>query len=103
MVGQQDATAAEDFASSDQAPDRRHSRACADRLALLLPNTPWHPVAFFGALRAGLTLVHLSRVGCITHAGAQAGRQRCARSGGARRGTSCDGPCITRLVADILA
>jgi len=34
--------------------------ARGDRVALLLPNTPWHPVAFFGALRAGLTLVHLS-------------------------------------------
>ena len=31
-----------------------------DRVALLLPNTPWHPVALFGTLRAGLTVVHLS-------------------------------------------
>ena len=30
------------------------------RVALLLPNTPWHPVAFFGVLRAGGTVVHLS-------------------------------------------
>jgi long-chain acyl-CoA synthetase len=31
-----------------------------DRVALLLPNTPWHPVAFFGALKAGAVIVHLS-------------------------------------------
>ncbi|MGP0090704.1 MAG: dicarboxylate--CoA ligase PimA [Xanthobacteraceae bacterium] len=33
-------------------------RDCA--VALLLPNTPWHPVAFFGALRTGARVVHLS-------------------------------------------
>ena len=31
-----------------------------DRVALLLPNTPAHPVAFFGALKAGAVVVHLS-------------------------------------------
>ncbi|MDP3895457.1 MAG: AMP-binding protein [Mesorhizobium sp.] len=31
-----------------------------DRVALLLPNTPWHPIAFFGALKAGAVVVHLS-------------------------------------------
>ncbi len=31
-----------------------------DRIALLLPNTPWHPVCFFGALKAGATVVHAS-------------------------------------------
>jgi len=31
-----------------------------DAVALYLPNTPWHPVAFFGALRAGAKVVHLS-------------------------------------------
>ena len=31
-----------------------------DRVALLLPNTPWHPVAFFGALRAGVTSIAAS-------------------------------------------
>ncbi len=31
-----------------------------DRVALLLPNTPWHPVCFFGALKAGATVVHAS-------------------------------------------
>ena len=31
-----------------------------DRIALLLPNTPWHPVAFFAAARCGATVVHLS-------------------------------------------
>lgn len=30
------------------------------RIALLLPNTIWHLVAFFGAIKAGATLVHLS-------------------------------------------
>src|SRR5258708_5533640 len=34
--------------------DRDHA------VALLLPNTPWHPVAFFGALRTGARVVHLS-------------------------------------------
>ncbi len=31
-----------------------------DAVALLLPNTPWHPVAFFGVLRAGMRVAHLS-------------------------------------------
>ncbi len=31
-----------------------------ERVALYLPNTPWHPVFFFGALRAGGVVVHLS-------------------------------------------
>lgn len=29
-------------------------------VALFLPNTPWHPVAFFGALKSGARLAHLS-------------------------------------------
>jgi len=29
-------------------------------IALYLPNTPWHPVAFFGGLKAGARLAHLS-------------------------------------------
>jgi len=33
-------------------------RDCA--VALYLPNTPWHPVAFFGALRTGARVAHLS-------------------------------------------
>ncbi len=31
-----------------------------DRIALLLPNTPWHPVTFFAAARCGATIIHLS-------------------------------------------
>lgn len=31
-----------------------------DRVALLLPNTPWHPIVFFAAARCGATVVHLS-------------------------------------------
>lgn len=31
-----------------------------DRIALLLPNTLWHPVVFFAAARCGATVVHLS-------------------------------------------
>ncbi len=31
-----------------------------DRVALLLPNTPWHPISFFGVLRAGGIVVHLT-------------------------------------------
>ena len=34
--------------------------AAGDRVALLLPNTPWHPVAFFAILRLGARVVHLS-------------------------------------------
>jgi long-chain acyl-CoA synthetase len=34
--------------------------AAGDRIALLLPNTPAHPVSFFGALKAGAIVVHLS-------------------------------------------
>jgi long-chain acyl-CoA synthetase len=33
-------------------------RGCA--VALYLPNTPWHPIAFFGVLRTGAHVVHLS-------------------------------------------
>ena len=29
-------------------------------VALYLPNTPWHPIAFFAALRCGGRIVHLS-------------------------------------------
>ncbi len=29
-------------------------------IALYLPNVPWHPIAFFGALKAGARVVHLS-------------------------------------------
>lgn len=31
-----------------------------DRVALLLPNTVWHPLAFFAIARCGATVVHLS-------------------------------------------
>ncbi|TNB47786.1 long-chain fatty acid--CoA ligase [Martelella lutilitoris] len=31
-----------------------------DRVALHLPNCPWHPVLFFGALAVGATVTHLS-------------------------------------------
>jgi len=31
-----------------------------DRVALLLPNTIYHPITFFGAVKAGATVVHLS-------------------------------------------
>ncbi len=31
-----------------------------DRVALLLPNTVWHPLAFFAVARCGATVVHLS-------------------------------------------
>ena len=31
-----------------------------DAVALLLPNTPWHPVCFFAVLRCGACVVHLS-------------------------------------------
>ncbi|MGD9864074.1 MAG: AMP-binding protein, partial [Pseudodonghicola sp.] len=31
-----------------------------DRLALHLPNCPWHPVFFFAAMTAGLAVTHLS-------------------------------------------
>jgi long-chain acyl-CoA synthetase len=31
-----------------------------DAVALYLPNTPFHPIAFFGALRTGACVVHLS-------------------------------------------
>lgn len=31
-----------------------------DRVALLLPNTPWHPLVFFAVARCGAVVVHLS-------------------------------------------
>ncbi|WP_426958370.1 AMP-binding protein [Muricoccus radiodurans] len=31
-----------------------------ETVALLLPNTPWHPLAFFGLARTGARIVHLS-------------------------------------------
>src|SRR5260370_1089185 len=29
-------------------------------VALYMPNTPWHPIVFFGVLRTGAHIVHLS-------------------------------------------
>ena len=37
-----------------------HGMKPGDPLALYLPNTPYHPFAFFGGAKAGLRLVHLS-------------------------------------------
>ncbi len=54
------------FAALAEAADRLAAGLLAlglrpgERVALLLPNTLWHSVAFFAALKAGLTLVHLS-------------------------------------------
>ena len=39
---------------------RRRGIGPGDTVALYLPNTPWHPVAFFGALIAGARVTHLS-------------------------------------------
>ncbi len=39
---------------------QRAGIAKGDRVALLLPNTPAHPIAFFGTLKAGGVVVHLS-------------------------------------------
>ena len=38
----------------------RHGIARGSKVALLLPNTLYHPIAFFGALKAGAAVVHLS-------------------------------------------
>src|SRR5207253_3205256 len=35
-------------------------RLGARSVALYLPNAPWHPVTFFGALKAGAHVAHLS-------------------------------------------
>ena len=54
------------FAELGARVDRVAAGLCAlgvmpgDRVGLYLPNTPWHPVAFFAALRAGAAVVHLS-------------------------------------------
>jgi len=47
---------AEAFASALLAADLAKDQT----VALFLPNTPYHPVAFFGALKAGARLAHLS-------------------------------------------
>jgi long-chain acyl-CoA synthetase len=39
---------------------RRHGLQQGDRVALYLPNCPAYPLAFFGALRAGLSVVQVS-------------------------------------------
>jgi long-chain acyl-CoA synthetase len=39
---------------------RRHGYGPGTSIALYLPNHPWHPIAFFGALKAGARVVHLS-------------------------------------------
>ncbi|MGO4735896.1 AMP-binding protein [Bosea sp. 2KB_26] len=36
-----------------------------DRVALFLPNTPWHPIAFFAVARCGATVVHLSALDAL--------------------------------------
>jgi long-chain acyl-CoA synthetase len=38
----------------------RHGLAAGRSIALYLPNTPYHPVAFFAAAKAGARVVHLS-------------------------------------------
>ena len=38
----------------------RNGIASGSRVALLLPNTLYHPITFFGALKAGAAVVHLS-------------------------------------------
>ena len=54
------------FAGLRQRADRfaagllREGLQPGDRVALLLPNTPWHPIAFFAVLRLGGVVVHLS-------------------------------------------
>ena len=50
-------------------------------IALFLGNSPDHPVNFFGALKAGARVVHLSPLDGETGALAQAQRQRRARAG----------------------
>ena len=45
-------------------------------VALLLPNTPWHPVAFFGALRNGARGVRSEPARCGAGTRLQARRQR---------------------------
>ncbi len=52
--------ALERLAAQAAAAFRRAGIAKGDRIALLLPNTPAHPVAFFGTLKAGAAVVHLS-------------------------------------------
>lgn len=39
---------------------RRLGIGAGDTVALYLPNTPFHPIAFFGALRTGARITHLS-------------------------------------------
>ncbi|MFG2934499.1 long-chain fatty acid--CoA ligase [Streptomyces sp. NPDC048282] len=39
---------------------RRHGIGPGDRVALLLPNTPWFPVAYYGALALGATVVPMN-------------------------------------------
>jgi long-chain acyl-CoA synthetase len=38
----------------------RRGVGAGDRVALYLPNTPYHPISFFGVLKAGGIVVHLS-------------------------------------------
>jgi long-chain acyl-CoA synthetase len=51
-LGSQADAAAAGFAELGVGPETQ--------VALYLPNTPYHPVAFFGALKAGARIVHLS-------------------------------------------
>jgi len=37
-----------------------HGIGAADAVGLYLPNSPWHPIAFFATLRLGARVVHLS-------------------------------------------
>ena len=45
-------------------------------VALYLPNTPYHPIAFFGAMRAGARVVHLSPLDAERELALQAQGQR---------------------------
>lgn len=66
-------------------------------VALLLPNTPWHPVAFLGLARAGARIVHLSALDA---------RRELAHKlhdSGARRIVTTDFPALLDTAAALLA
>ena len=66
-------------------------------VALFLGNSPDHPVNFFGALKAGARVVHLSPLDGEMRAVAQAERQRRAHSRHQQsRGAVADGAEISR-------
>ncbi|WP_020139868.1 long-chain-fatty-acid--CoA ligase [Streptomyces sp. 351MFTsu5.1] len=87
---------------------RRHGIGPGDRVALLLPNSPWFPVVYYGVLALGATVVPMNtqlRSGEIEFVLADSGARALVGAGpaveeGAKAAASADVPLFTVGVED---